>query len=121
MLTHDRNLVLLIRIGNLILASFYVLVLLVAALDGWISSSRNTVLASIQLLWLFAALGLFLRWRIAWIGCLTATGADACFWVSHLVESIRWNVFASAEWLQHMFGFMTTVGISLFFFSASFG
>jgi len=121
MLTPDRNLVLLIRVGNLILASIYVFSLLVATLEGWLFSIRNIVMGSIELLWLFAALGLFLRWRIAWIGCLAATGATACFWASRLVEAIRWSVFSSAWWHQHIFGFMINGGFYLIFFSASFG
>ncbi len=90
MLTRDRNLILLIRAGNLILASFFFLAMLMgeAGCHSALSSSpprlhhgpvtiREIVMDSITLVWFAGAVGLFFRRRLAWIGSLVGTGASA--------------------------------------------
>jgi hypothetical protein len=129
MLTRDHNLVLLIRVGNLILASFFALAsLLAAAHAGWHFSSRNLGMGSIDLVWFFGALGLFFRWRIAWIASLVGTGATAGFLGSYLVQEIGRSSFSGVEWFRQqdslvisIFAVMIVVGLFLTLFSAFFG
>ena len=128
MFARNHNVILLIRVANLLLASFGVLTsVLAAAHSGWHFSSRNIVLGSLDFVWLIAALGLFFRWRIAWIGSLTGAGVSACFWGFYLV-TFGWSAFSSADWFRHqdsfvisIFALLITVGLILALFSAAFG
>jgi hypothetical protein len=129
MITRNHNLLLLIRNGNLTLATFLTLAsLLAAAPAGWHFSTRNLGLGSIDLVWFFGALGLFFRWRIAWIASLVGTGATVGFLGSYLVREIGRSSFSSVKWFrqQHslvisIFAVMIVVGLFLILFSASFG
>ena len=98
MLTRNHNTISLIRGGNVLCASFSVLISwMAAAHSGYHFSSRNIVLGSIDLVWLFGALCLFFRLRAAWMTCLVGTGASACFWGYSLVACI-------AEWFGEQKG-----------------
>src|SRR5208283_4659139 len=110
MLLRDRNLDLLIRVGNLILASLTFLVSLMgeAGCHSAVSSSpprlhhgpitiREIIIDSIALFWFAGALGLFSRKRLAWIGSLVGTGASACFFAVSLVTIVGLYIFPNAD------------------------
>jgi hypothetical protein len=123
MLTRHQNVIVFIRVANLLLASFGVLTsLLAAAHAGWHFSSRNIVLGSIDLVWFFGALGLFFRWRAGWIASLFGAGTSAFVVGSILFDPSGWPTLSGAEQMrqQHgliilIIGFMFTVGLFLAF------
>jgi hypothetical protein len=129
MLTGNYNTLRLIRVANLLLASLGVATSLVAAAHvGWHFSSRNIFLGSIDLVWLFAALGLFFHWRIAWVGSLIGAGTSAYLWCSILFDPFGWPTLSDAEQIrqQHglvipIFAFVFTVGLCLAFSAVYFG
>jgi hypothetical protein len=109
MLTRDRNLVLLIRVGNLILASFFFLAMLMgeAGCHSALSSSpprlhhgpvtiREIAMDAITLVWFAGAVGLFSRRRLAWIGSLVGVGASACFFGALLGTAVWSCLFPDA-------------------------
>ncbi len=110
MLLRDRNLILLIRVGNLLLASFALMVALMseAGCHSALSSGpprlqhgpitiREIVEDSIVVFWFAGALGLFSRKRLAWIGSLVGTGASACFFAVTLATIVGLYLFPNAE------------------------
>lgn len=110
MLTRDRNLILLIRVGNLILASlaFVVSVMAEAGCHSAVSSSpprlhHGPITAweilkdLIAVFWFAGALGLFSRKRLAWAGSLLGTAAAACFFATLFVEMVGLYIFPNAD------------------------
>jgi hypothetical protein len=101
MLTRDRNLILLVRIGNLFLASLACLVMLMAeagchsALSSAPPRLRHGPITAWEILrdlvavfWFAGAVGLFSHKRLAWVGSLLGTGISACFFATLLVETV---------------------------------
>jgi len=120
MLTRNHNAISLIRVANLLLASFSVVAsLLAAAHAGYHFSTRNIVLGSIDLVWFFGALGLFFRWRLAWIASLVGAGTSAFVFGSILFDPSGWPTLGQMR-QQHsliifIFAFVFAVGLFLAF------
>ncbi len=122
MLTRDHNLVLLIRVGNLFLASFFFLAMLMgeAGCHSALSSLpprlhhgpvtiREIAIDAITLIWFAGAVGLFSRRRLAWIGSLVGTGASAGLFGVLVVTAVGF-VFPGAEvWQDRGFGFVSRI------------
>jgi len=98
------------RIGNLILASFALLIFVMAesGCHSALSSSpprlhhdpvtaREIVMDSIVLFWFAGAVGLSSRRRLAWIGSLLGVGASACFFAVALVGLVGLYMFPNEE------------------------
>jgi hypothetical protein len=118
-----------IRVGNLLMAALGVVTSWMAAAQcGYHFSTRNIVLGSIDSIWFIAALGLFFRWRLAWIGSLIGTGTSACLWCSILFDPSGWPTLSDAEQMYQqagfiipIFAFVFTVGECLAFSAVYFG
>jgi hypothetical protein len=142
MLTRDRNLILLIRVGNLIMASFFFLAMLMgeAGCHSALSSSpprlhhgpvtiREIAMDAITLIWFAGALGLFSRRRLAWIGSLVGVGALVCASVAILATVAGLYLFSWGELMQdqgvarvsHIFAIVATAGFCLVLFAGSVG
>jgi hypothetical protein len=123
MLTRNHNTISLIRGGNVLCASFSVLASWMAAAHcGYHFSARNLVLGSIDVVWLAGALGLFFRWRPAWIASLVGAGTSAFMFGSILFDPSGWPTLSDADQMrqQHglvilILGFVSAVGIFLAF------
>ncbi|HTB85009.1 MAG TPA: hypothetical protein VK742_15245 [Candidatus Sulfotelmatobacter sp.] len=127
--TRSYNTISLIRGGNILCALFGVLTSwLAAAHVGYHYSTRNLVLGSIDLVWFFGALGLFFRWRIAWMASLAGAATSAFVVGSVLFDPSGWPTRSDAQQLiqQHglvifIIGFMAGIGSILGFFTIYFG
>ena len=89
MFTRGNLSVLMVRIANLLAASFCVLCVIVP--DGWCDGPfnpcpptpgppgpltvREIIFMAVVFVWLVSALGLFFRSRLAWFGCLLGIGS----------------------------------------------
>jgi hypothetical protein len=127
MLLRDRNLILLIRVGNLMLASFAFLVSIMAeaGCHSALSSSSphphgpitiyEVVRDSIVILWFAGALGLFSRSRTAWVGSLVGSAATTCFFATIPIMVVWMYIFPTAETLPgHGSAIMGYIGVLLF-------
>ena len=119
----------LIRVANLLLALLGVSAALGAAAHvGWHFSTRNIVLGSIDLVWLFGSLCLFFHWRAAWVASLFGAGTSAFVVCSILFDPSGWPTLSDAEQMsqQHglvilIIGFMAAIGSFLAFATAYLG
>ena len=130
MFTRDRNLISLICVGNLILASFSLLVMFMgeAGCHSALSSSaprlqhgpvtiREIAMDAITLIWFAGAIDLYSRRRLAWIGSLVGTGASAALFGALVVTAVGF-LFPGAEVWQdggsalatHIVGIIATAG-----------
>jgi hypothetical protein len=142
MAARDRNLFLLICVGNLILASFFFLVMLMgeAGCRSALSSSpprlhhgpvtiREIAMDSITLVWFAGAVGLFSRRRLAWVGSLVGVGALACAFAAILATVAGLHLSSSGELMQyqgvarvsHIFAITGIAGFCLVLFAVSLG
>jgi hypothetical protein len=118
--TGNYNTLRLIRVANLLLASFGVSTSLMAAANaGYHFSTWNIVLGSIDLVWLFGALCLFFRWRAGWIASLVGAGTSAFVDGSIFFDPSGWPTLEQMH-QQHsliifIFAFVFTVGLFLAF------
>jgi hypothetical protein len=110
MLTRNRNSILLIRLGNVFLASLAFLFLLMgeAGCHSALSSRpprlhhgpitvREIAVDLIVFFWFIGAIGLFSHKRFAWIGSLIGTGTSACILTMFWVMIVRWSFFPDAN------------------------
>jgi hypothetical protein len=133
----------LIRVGNLILATLFLCVCLYneagchSALQftpprphhGPITI-REIVMDSIVLIWFAGAVGLFSRRRLAWVGSLVGAGALVCSVAILLTTAVGMILFPDARMVQdeqqlptgiYMFGYVTVVCQFLVFLAVSLG
>lgn len=98
--TRSYNMISLIRGGNILCASFGVLASWMAAAHvGYHYSIRNLVLGSIDLVWVFGALGLFFRWRLAWMASLAGAATSALVVGSVLFDPSGWPTLSDTQQL----------------------
>jgi hypothetical protein len=109
----ERNLILLIRLGNLLLASLALLVSFMAeaGCHSALSSSpprihhgpitlREIVIDLVAIFWFVGAIRLFSRGRLGWIGSLIGTGASICAVAVSFVVLVGSYVLPNAEMVR---------------------
>ncbi len=134
----DHNLILFIRLGNLIFASLALSIFVMGELGchSALSSSpprlhhppvtiREIVVDSMVLIWFVAAVALFFRSRLAWIGILLGIGAAVCFSVWLLIGIAGEYLFPNSE-AQHLressiVAYILALVVGLGFFAVCFG